>query len=707
MSILSLQPFRGVNKALTPSELPRGAALEAKDAVLRSGDVRPIKSGEAAVASLADVDRRSLFRYRRQGTDTQLWMTWTDPDVRAVMGPLANDAHDRVYWTGDDYPRMASYGKLTTGGTDYPVASYRLGVPAPVEPPQAALMDHTTAQAYADVFTDGDRDKGVRVTLDADTAEGAEGNDFTLVVRAVTVTSTVTLDAEARTVTLNLLAAPGGTSITVAGLYGIFNSTAGLSVAYFGGASASDDDLMDWTPAKAGGPVIRFTGGDSPLDEDKRLVDVAYVYTLVTQYGEEGPPSPATAIIQTNDGLPIDVTMPTPEFGDDRAFDAGGKKRLYRANAGSETAAFQFVAEQDFDATAVVTDTTKAFALGEALPSEGWLPPPDDDDDLHPEGPLEGLVELPGGVFAGHTKRTVYFSVPGLPHAWPPGWRQVVERDIVALAPVAGGLAVLTDGQPYLINGQDPSALVSTRIEFPQGCLAARTVVDMGDYSLYCTPDGLARIDGTGARLISRPYLMPEQWAADYQADKLQGFYWEGAAVYLPNDADTDGDGFIYDAETDGFASLGAECGGGWADPADGSLYLIQEDDIKRYGRGDDNGPATWKSHPVRLPEIVAFTAGYVSFGEDDDEGLDLIVTSDAETYRLRVTIPSSGTARLAEIDASGTVTRSLYDVPRDPLVFRLPDMPGYRWQVEVRTNAVVRSVHLTDDPLELAAVQG
>ena len=450
----------------------------------------------------------------------------------------------------------------------------------------------------------------------------------------------------------------------------------------------------------------------SELDPDARRVEVAYVYTAVSEFGEEGPPSPATAVITTTDGHPIEVTMPTPTFiSADRALGTGAKKRLYRANAGSESAAFQFVIQQDISDTEMYVDDKRAFELGEALPSLGWTPPPDDDATLSPEGPLQGLVSMPGGILAGHTKRSIHFCVPGLPHAWPVEFRVTIERDIVALAPVPGGLAVLTDGRPYLINGTEPGALAPTRIEFPQGCLSARSVVDMGDYSFYCAPDGLARIDGAGARLVSRAYLSPDQWMNTFQGQHLQGFYWEGAAVYLPDDNSAQGMGFIYDTETDGFVFLTAECGGGWADPKDGSLYLIQGAEIKRYGRGVDIPLATWKSHPVRLPQVVSFNTGYISFGNTvDDRGqVELAIKSDTQVYRLRITIPDDNQVHFAEISSTGAVTRDLYTVSlrREPTTFRIPTMPGSEWSVEIESQTIVRSVHLTDDPLEVAAIQG
>ena len=75
-------------------------------------------------------------------------------------------------------------------------------------------------------------------------------------------------------------------------------------------------------------------------------------------------------------------------------------RRIYRATAG----VFLFVAEIPIASTSY-SDSILAEDLGEELPSLTWLPPPDT---------LKGLINLPGGVMAGFTLKTLSFIVTNI-----------------------------------------------------------------------------------------------------------------------------------------------------------------------------------------------------------------------------------------------------------------------------------------------------
>ena len=228
------------------------------------------------------------------------------------------------------------------------------------------------------------------------------------------------------------------------------------------------------------------------------------------------------------------------------ALGTGGKVRLYRANAGTDTAVYQFVDEVPLPFIDPIIDNHASFALGEALPSFDWFAPPDTNDTLYPDGPLLNLTALPGGILAGSSGRGIFFSVPGLPHAWPPDWKITVDEDVVALRAVSSGLAVLTQGRPYLISGTHPQNMAAERIEFPQACLSEEAVVDMGGWIIYAAPDGLAKLEGVKGELLTAPFNTPKQWRSRYKGGSLKGYFWEDNAVFLPTAA-ADGDGFIVD----------------------------------------------------------------------------------------------------------------------------------------------------------------
>ena len=74
--------------------------------------------------------RRSIYYYRDSN-----WLEWSEDSVSVVPGPIPGDLTDRLYFTGDDYPRVGAVSTLVSGSSGYPVNSFRLGVPAPSSAP--------------------------------------------------------------------------------------------------------------------------------------------------------------------------------------------------------------------------------------------------------------------------------------------------------------------------------------------------------------------------------------------------------------------------------------------------------------------------------------------------------------------------------------------------------------------------------------------
>ena len=207
-----------------------------------------------------------------------MWVEWDEDGIKAVEGPIPGDADDRLYWTGETYPRMGIYTGLSNWANR---ADYRLGIPAP----QAA-------------------------------------------------------------------------------------------------------------------PTINITG---TLDTTVTAEETAWVYTFVSEFGEEGPPSEASIVYDFTPSTQT-ATVNVPNFSGtgDYAFGSPAKKRIYRANVGSNATEFQFVAEVLYTATQHA-DSKEATELGEVLPSTTWIGPPDDDTTNYPDGQLQGLTPVANGIFAGFT----------------------------------------------------------------------------------------------------------------------------------------------------------------------------------------------------------------------------------------------------------------------------------------------------------------
>ena len=551
MAYFKRDRFSGIAPAVSPRLLGDAIGQTAQNIDFESGRLVSITDDSDAY-TLQSAIRRSIYFYR----DTS-WLEWSEEDVSVVPGPIPGDTSDRLYFTGDDYPRVGNVTSLVSGSSGYPVNSYRLGVPAPSAAP-------TTAKT--------------------------------------------------------------GTASTT----------------------------------------------QTPLD-------VSYVYTFVTELGEEGPPSAASTVIELTDPETVTVTMPTSaQPSGNYNFGAASKKRIYRSNTGSNTTQFQFAGEVAYTAT-TFDDTKTAAQLGEVVPSTSWIGPPDDDTAVYPDGPLKGLIPLAQGVMCGFTGKRFCLSEPFLPHAWPISYRITTEEDIVAIASTANGVVALTDGQPYFITGVDPSAMASVRVDLAQACVNTRSVVDMGNYVLYAGPDGLCAVESTTGHVVTRGLISADQWNSDFYPSTIRAFRHEGTYVAFWTSGSDHG-GWVFDprAQEDAISTLtsSAEVRGGYRNPKNGELYIIVGDKIKKYRGGTTSRTLTFKSKKFVTPMPVSM--GWISV--------------DANTYPATVKVYADGTlAAHYTISKSGSTYTQATTVPgsisngtlREPIM-RMPATVAQEWEIQV-----------------------
>lgn len=293
----------------------------------------------------------------------------------------------------------------------------------------------------------------------------------------------------------------------------------------------------------------------------------SYVYTVVTGYGEEGPPSPPCPMInyvtKQSDGSagnPRTIgpgssgvqftnynsgTNSTAINSDvtDRAIGGSfnAKIRIYRTATGTDSTEFLFVGEENWSTTWSHADSKTDGDLGEVLSTTYHFEPPNENRILNRDGPLQQLVPMSGGFFAGFTGRTVMFSEQFLPHAWPPQNSLVVESDIVAIKETTYGLIVLTKTRPYVCAGTDPGAMSVQLLDIDQACVSKRSVADLGGMVVYASPDGLVGIEGQQTRLLTDGIITRDHWEANYYPTTMHsavferryyGFFDDGNGYY-------------------------------------------------------------------------------------------------------------------------------------------------------------------------------
>jgi hypothetical protein len=337
-------------------------------------------------------------------------------------------------------------------------------------------------------------------------------------------------------------------------------------------------------PTPPAGGVATAVAAETATTETR-----VYCYTYITAYDEEGPPSDASDVATVDPAKDVVVDLPGgPPSGNYNIT----KKRIYRSATGSARTKFQFVGEVPVASTSF-TDNVKTSALGELLPSEGWIPPPVG---------LRGLRLMANGAAVGFAGNSLYFSEPNLPHAWPHEYP--IDDEIIAIGTFGQSVAVLTNNFPYLFTGVDPQAMASQKLLLPQSCTNKRSVVETGDGVLYASPDGMTMI-GQGASVMSQGVLSRAQWQS-YNPTSMEAFVHNGRVLVTYDNGqrgllviDVSGSGAMFTTSdvnaVNGFA-------GGHYSPQRDKLYFVQGSNIVRW---DDGGPllAQWRSKLFRLPQ--------------------------------------------------------------------------------------------------------
>ena len=651
MAYFKLITFGGKAPRVSPRLLADNLAQTATDVNLESGRLVPVKDNStvdpsSGVSTLANTSKQTIFKY----TDSpERWLQF-DEDVDVVRGPIAGDTNDTIYWSGQSFPRMGR-SDIILGSAPYPDAFYRLGIPAPTAAPTVAVASPTQINATI-TTTSG---SGV-ITVTTASAHGAAVGD---IMTLASFGATNGLTADEINGDFKIVSVP---------------STTTLTVATSGSATSSSTSSSVSNGASFNGP------SDADLD-----FETSYVYTFVSAYGEEGPPSAASTVVTTDDNQNVNLSNLQTSHSNSNINLL--KKRIYRSNTGSNTTQFQFVAELALSAT-TYTDTSKNSELAEVIPSTTWIAPPDDDTSLYPDGPMKGLCALPGGVFAGFTGKRICFSEPFLPHAWPADYRLAIEEEIVGMKVVSNGVLVTTKSVPYLVTGSGPDTMTAIRIESSQANLNKRSIVDMGPFVIYASPDGLIAAEGTTVRNLTEGIITPSQWQANYYPATITGFLWEQRYVGFYSTGSGYG-GFIFDPRVgDGtsFVDLDASAliRGGHTDPDDSQLYLIISNTIKKFQGSGTNLTFNWKSKEYVMPKPISM--GFVKV--------------EAEAYPVQVKVYGDGSVIYnASIATSGSTyavtgtTPSFSSTSIPEPILRLPASVHKTFAVEVEGATIVNEI--------------
>ena len=113
MAYFKINRFKGIAPAVSPRLLAEGIGQTAQNVDLESGRLVPISNDLDAFSSttsvpssidLASTTKNSIYVYNNDN-----WMNnFTNAtNVDLLDSPVINDGYDRIYWTGDVYPKMS------------------------------------------------------------------------------------------------------------------------------------------------------------------------------------------------------------------------------------------------------------------------------------------------------------------------------------------------------------------------------------------------------------------------------------------------------------------------------------------------------------------------------------------------------------------------------------------------------------------------
>ena len=284
-----------------------------------------------------------------------------------------------------------------------------------------------------------------------------------------------------------------------------------------------------------------------------------YVYTYVSAYGEEGPPSPPTLLNGWSNGTwTVTPALPPANYFGGNGLGNIAFLRIYRTVVSTAgVATYFFVADisigsTDPDAIAAVANdppvngvgclsprTTytdnqldSTVALNLQMPSTNYFPPPAN---------LQGISVMPNGMYVGFINNQIWFSVPYLPHAWPPGFVYTVDFPVIGLGVTSGALVAVTGSTAWIFNGTSPAALSQVKCMLPAPCTSRGSILstDMGVF--YHSIEGLIQIPNAPPAVnatllwITREkwdQLTPQQYT---RAISLVGCYFAFGTVSPPS----------------------------------------------------------------------------------------------------------------------------------------------------------------------------
>lgn len=267
------------------------------------------------------------------------------------------------------------------------------------------------------------------------------------------------------------------------------------------------------------------------------------------------------------------------------------------------------------------------------------------------------------GVAYGSLGKIICLSEPFIPYAWPRGYELTSDTDVVAIGHYDSYLIVGTQGRPIMITGIDPANMSQQELPIIEACVSARSMVSMGAYAIYASPNGLVMATGGGARLVTEGIITNREWAL-MTPSSIHAYQHRGKYLFFWYTDSSNKGGVIFDPRNPdaGFIRINQHYVAGYRDVPNDALYLI--DSSKNLVKLDSASGSplsySWKSKSVSLDRPASMTAARVL--ADSYASLTLSVYANgslhhtqAITSALPVRMPRNGRARVWQVKVAGT----------------------------------------------------
>ena len=554
MTAYKLDKYGGMLPAWDSRLLPEGQADFSINSYLFSGALTGWRQPKL-LYTLRDSTSKYAYRLPNDVSNNtailapdSFWMEFPDPDTTVMHSPVVQDTFDRFYWASpSDVPKYNTYDRITS--EQHP---WILGVPAsgctpgvtvsgggdtmqvgnPVQRPEdAGAFDYRPGNG---IFLTPIVPTGTMLIQDVSfmPASSDTGLNFQAVVYSDLNGAPYQLLGTGNQVT-GITAYQAAVSTITNGVGVISNVTYWVGIAhdnafYMAIADTRVNNGMFVSNTYSNGPPNPAVAvGDQPVWQlwaDLFGASVfearSYVYTWVTAYGEEGPPSPPVLVNGwSNADWTINCFQPTPDnMGVDYVDPADGITKpavrniaytnIYRTVSSQSGQGTYFFVAQIPVTQAIYEDTISddIVALNLQLVSLYWFAPPTD---------LQAILPFPNGIAVGFRSNELWFSEAYRPHAWPPGYVITTEFPIVGIGVAGQAIVVCTQSTPYVANGVNPSSMALTKINLTEPCLHRGSIVTTDTAVLYISQNGLIQVTQGGAGSnLTEGWITRERWQA-------------------------------------------------------------------------------------------------------------------------------------------------------------------------------------------------